>query len=144
LDRSPSEGVEPRGSAAYRHVGRGTRYVRRALGIPLRRDRDFRENDTAGAPRTAIINESFARQAFRNSDPLGRVIFCAFDSLEPMTIVGVGGKEFEAGPGDILVIKAGEVHSFTCIGDVPLVQLDVHLSSRFIQNNAVTQTIPGQ
>ena len=30
-----------------------------ALGIPLRRGRDFREGDTAGAPRTAIINESF-------------------------------------------------------------------------------------
>ena len=56
----------------------------------------------------------------------------------------VDGKEFEAGPGDILVIKAGEVHSFTCIGDVPLVQLDVHLSPRFVQNDAVTQTIPGQ
>ena len=47
----------------------------------------------------------------------------------------VDGREFEAGPGDILVIKAGEVHSFTCIGDEPLVQLDVHLSPRFIQEN---------
>jgi hypothetical protein len=25
------------------------------------------------------------------------------------------------------------VHGFTCIGDGPLVQLDVHLSPRFIQ-----------
>jgi quercetin dioxygenase-like cupin family protein len=47
----------------------------------------------------------------------------------------VDGKEFEAGAGDILVIKAGEVHGFRCIGDVPLVQLDVHLSPRFIQEN---------
>ncbi len=47
----------------------------------------------------------------------------------------VNGEEFEAGAGDILVIKAGEVHSFTSIGDVPLVQLDVHLSPRFIQEN---------
>ena len=47
----------------------------------------------------------------------------------------VDGEEFEAGAGDILVIKAGEVHSFTCIGDVPLVQLDVHLSPKFIQEN---------
>ena len=47
----------------------------------------------------------------------------------------VDGKEFEAGAGDILVIKAGEVHSFRCIGDVPLVQLDVHLSPHFIQEN---------
>lgn len=47
----------------------------------------------------------------------------------------VDGTEFEAGAGDILVVKAGEVHGFTCIGDEPLVQVDVHLSPRFIQEN---------
>ena len=47
----------------------------------------------------------------------------------------VDGKEFEAGAGDILVIKAGEVHEFKCIGEVPLVQVDVHLSPTFIQEN---------
>jgi quercetin dioxygenase-like cupin family protein len=51
----------------------------------------------------------------------------------------VDGREFEAGAGDILVIKAGEVHSFQCIGDSPLVQLDVHLSPRFIQENLAEQ-----
>jgi putative ABC transport system permease protein len=69
-----------------------------ALGIPLRRGRDFREGDTADAPRAAIINESLARQAFRHDDPLGHVIFCAFDSLEPMTIVGVVGDVRQYGP----------------------------------------------
>jgi putative ABC transport system permease protein len=69
-----------------------------ALGIPLRRGRDFHEGDTADAPRTAIINESLARQAFRNGDPLGHVIFCAFDSLEPLTIVGVVGDVRQYGP----------------------------------------------
>jgi quercetin dioxygenase-like cupin family protein len=47
----------------------------------------------------------------------------------------VDGKEFEAGAGDILVVKAGEIHSFTCIGDEPLVQVDVHVSPRFIQED---------
>jgi quercetin dioxygenase-like cupin family protein len=47
----------------------------------------------------------------------------------------VNGEEFEAGAGDALVIKAGEVHGFKCIGDEPLVQVDVHLSPRFIQEN---------
>jgi quercetin dioxygenase-like cupin family protein len=47
----------------------------------------------------------------------------------------VDGEEFEAAAGDILIIKAGEVHGFTCIGDEPLVQLDIHLSPRFIQEN---------
>ena len=47
----------------------------------------------------------------------------------------VGGKTFEGRAGDIFVIKAGEIHSFKAIGDSPLVQLDVHLSPHFIQEN---------
>ena len=47
----------------------------------------------------------------------------------------VNGQEFEAGAGDVLVIKAGEIHSFRNTGDEPLVQVDVHLSPRFIQEN---------
>ena len=47
----------------------------------------------------------------------------------------VEGKEFEASAGDILVIKAGEVHEFKNHGDAPLVQVDVHVSPRFIQEN---------
>ena len=47
----------------------------------------------------------------------------------------VNGAEFEAGAGDILVIKAGEVHSFKCIGPEPLVQVDLHMSPTFIQEN---------
>ena len=47
----------------------------------------------------------------------------------------VNGQEFEAGAGDILVITAGEIHSFRCIGEEPLVQVDIHLSPRFVQEN---------
>ena len=46
----------------------------------------------------------------------------------------VNGQEFEAGgrhPGD----QAGEIHSFRCIGEEPLVQVDIHLSPRFVQEN---------
>ncbi len=50
----------------------------------------------------------------------------------------VEGETFEAGAGDVLVIKAGEVHAFTAIGDEPLVQLDVHLAPRFVQENLGT------
>ena len=50
-------------------------------------------------------------------------------------LYSVNGEEFEAGAGDILVIKAGEIHGFKCIGDSPLVQVDIHLSPRFIQEN---------
>lgn len=45
----------------------------------------------------------------------------------------VNGKTFEGQAGDIFVIKAGEIHSFKTIGDSPLIQFDVHLSPRFIQ-----------
>jgi predicted permease len=69
-----------------------------ALGIPLRRGRDFQDGETSEAPRTAIINEALARQAFRDSDPLGRVIFCPWDSSDPMTIVGVVGDVRQYGP----------------------------------------------
>ena len=47
----------------------------------------------------------------------------------------INGQELEAGAGDILVIKAGEIHSFTAIGDTPLVEVDIHVSPRFIQEN---------
>lgn len=47
----------------------------------------------------------------------------------------VNGVEFEGKAGDIFVIKAGEIHSFKNTGDEPLVQVDVHLSPRFIQEN---------
>ena len=47
----------------------------------------------------------------------------------------VNGKTFEGTAEDISVIKAGEIHSFKVVGDSPLVQLDVHLSRRFIPEN---------
>ena len=47
----------------------------------------------------------------------------------------VNGEEHEAQAGDILVVKAGEIHSFLSVGDEPLVQLDIHLGPRFIQEN---------
>ena len=47
----------------------------------------------------------------------------------------VNGEEREVGPGDILVIKAGQVHGFVNIGDSPLVQFDLHLYERFIQED---------
>jgi len=47
----------------------------------------------------------------------------------------VNGKTIEGGAGDIFVIKAGEIHSFKAIGDAPLVQVDIHVSPRFIQEN---------
>ena len=55
------------------------------------------------------------------------------DSLPDKLLAALSAHGLGLESGDILVIKAGEVHSFKCIGDAPLVQLDVHLSPRFIQ-----------
>jgi len=68
------------------------------LGIPLKHGRDFQDGDTYDAPFTAIINEALARQAFPGQDPIGHVIFCGFDSLKPMTIVGVTDNVRQYGP----------------------------------------------
>jgi len=69
-----------------------------ALGIPLRRGRDFDEADTRDRPAVAIVNEALVRESFRGEDPIGRTIFCSFDSDRPMTIVGVVGDVREQGP----------------------------------------------
>ncbi len=47
----------------------------------------------------------------------------------------VNGTDHETGPGDILVIKAGEPHTFRSLGEEPLKQIDVHLGPRFEQEN---------
>jgi predicted permease len=62
-----------------------------ALGIPLKGGRDFNESDTYDAPFVAVVNEAIVRESFRGEDPIGRTIFCPFDSDKGMTIVGVVG-----------------------------------------------------
>ena len=43
----------------------------------------------------------------------------------------VGGETVEVGPGDIVLIPAGEPHAFTNTGDINLRQIDIHASARF-------------
>ena len=58
------------------------------MGIPLLRGRDFSRQ--AGDDRAAIVNETFARHAFGNQDPLGRQILSDEpDNKKLYTIVGV-------------------------------------------------------
>jgi len=59
----------------------GTRHVHRRSAISASAGPRLQDGDTSEAPRTAIINEALARQAFRDSDPLGRVIFCPWTRL---------------------------------------------------------------
>ena len=69
-----------------------------ALGIPLKRGRDFNAGDTYDAPFTAIVNEALARKSFPGQDPLGRLIYCGLDSGKIMKIVGVVGDVRQYGP----------------------------------------------
>jgi predicted permease len=56
----------------------------RAMGIPLRRGREFSPHDGAATPRVILINEALSRQYFPEEDPLGR-------ATDRGTIIGVVG-----------------------------------------------------
>ncbi|MGH9673891.1 MAG: ADOP family duplicated permease [Bryobacteraceae bacterium] len=69
-----------------------------ALGIPLKSGRDFSDGDTLDRPFVAVVNEALVRRSFPNQNPIGRTIFCPFDSLKGMTIIGVAGDVRQRGP----------------------------------------------
>src|SRR5262249_17034619 len=61
-----------------------------AIGIRLRRGRDFTAGDNEQAPRVVIINETFARLFFPNQEAIGqRIIPGGAD--KPLEIVGIVG-----------------------------------------------------
>ncbi len=71
-----------------------------ALGIPLKSGRDFTDADISGRPLVAVVNEALVRKSFPGQDPIGRAIFCPYDTMDRMTIVGVVGNVRQAGPGN--------------------------------------------
>jgi putative ABC transport system permease protein len=58
------------------------------LGVPVVRGRPLDENDRAGAPDVALINESLARKFWPNQDPVGKSISLFQDRLT-VQVVGV-------------------------------------------------------
>ncbi len=72
--------------ARFDHVGPG--YFA-TVGIPLLLGRDFTAQDAAGAPRTAIVNEAFARFYFQGASPVGKQIFWLPGQRAGLEIVGV-------------------------------------------------------
>jgi putative ABC transport system permease protein len=69
-----------------------------ALGIPLKSGRDFNDNDTRDKPFVAVVNEALVKRSFSGENPIGRTIFCPFDSDKAMTVIGVVGNVRENGP----------------------------------------------
>jgi len=99
------------GSARVQIVGRaelepervGTRSASsgyfEAMGIPLRKGRAFSNQDAAGAPLVAVINETASRRFFGAQDPLTQR-FRVDGSEDEATIVGVVGDLRHGGLGE--------------------------------------------
>jgi putative ABC transport system permease protein len=73
--------------------------------IPILRGRDFTENDKAGAPGVALINESLAKQLWPNEDPLGQHVIVGqgmgptMDGEPERQIIGIVGDSHNSGLG---------------------------------------------
>jgi putative ABC transport system permease protein len=65
-----------------------------AMGIPMRRGRDFSERDTQQTPGVAVVTEQFARRAWPGQDAIGKRLKLGFGRPEEqpwLTVVGVVG-----------------------------------------------------
>src|SRR5579863_7835841 len=80
-------GQEPIARARF-----ATPHYFRTLGIPLRRGRDFTDQDGPAAPGAVIISETMARQFWPHEDPVGQQIKPGYPASSLLcTVVGVVG-----------------------------------------------------
>lgn len=77
---------EKRPRAYYRTV---TPETFDALGVQVIRGRGILPSDDASARKVAVVNESFARQVWGDTDPLGRIITSNGFTSDPVEVVGV-------------------------------------------------------
>ena len=86
--------------------------------IPVIRGREFTDQDTAGAPGVALINEALAKQIFKNENPVGQQIVIGHgvgpEFEEPARqIVGVVGNTHDGGlsrdPGPVMIVPDAQV-----------------------------------
>jgi predicted permease len=87
--------------------------------IPVKRGRVFTDRDDAAAPPAVVINESMARQYWKDKDPLndrlviGRGIMREFASEQPRQIIGIVGDSRDGGlnnePGPRMFIPQAQV-----------------------------------
>ncbi len=96
LDDGPAAGRPRRASARLVRVSPG--YFA-ALGLPMRSGRDFGAFDAEGAPRVAVVSESFARAMWPDGQALGRSMTVA-GAATPVSVVGIVVDPVE-GDGDV-------------------------------------------
>ncbi len=80
----------------------------KALAMPIIRGRGFGPEDVPGAPRSVIIDESFARRYFAGKDPIGQKIDDNQTELKdppPVTVVGVVARTRNEAAGENNVEK---------------------------------------
>lgn len=85
------EGARPAGYAlAQANVRMATPEYFATLGLPLLSGREFSAQDAPGAPPVIIINESLARSAWKDQDPVGRTLILDYQGgPSPRQVVGV-------------------------------------------------------
>ncbi|HSE24266.1 MAG TPA: ABC transporter permease, partial [Pyrinomonadaceae bacterium] len=83
----PAARPEDTASANYRLVSPG--YLK-AMGIPLKRGRDFNEDDKLESRRVALINETLAKHYFPDEEPIGKQLNIE-GQQSPREIVGIIG-----------------------------------------------------
>ncbi len=95
MERVGVSGQEPVRARTYRVIG-ADHFA--ALGVRMVRGREFTraEEESASAPRVAIVDEALARRLFADEDPMGQMIRVAQEPSgpestrgEPMQIVGI-------------------------------------------------------
>ena len=95
---------QPNDSANPRHarVSAVSGDYARAFGTPVMRGRMINDDDVAGAPFVAVVNEALARKYFAGKDPLGLQINLGGKDtgmIKPYTIVGVLGDQVDKSVG---------------------------------------------
>jgi len=78
---------EPRANASFNAIGSGHF---RAIGVPLLAGREFTDADNAGAPKVAIVNETFARRFGLGANPVGKRMAIGSSDTLPLNIEIVG------------------------------------------------------
>jgi putative ABC transport system permease protein len=68
-----------------------------AMKIPLKRGREFNDDDKKGSKLVTIVSESFARQFFPGENPIGKRIWFSNRTNEYREIIGIVGDTKQAG-----------------------------------------------